>query len=601
MAKYMCMDTLRFLLFQVHHAEELFLHERYSEYTKDLSTIFLDSIKEWADQDFYPFYREMDEKPVYFKEGKVYSHPVLKKVFKQAGENGFLGNYFTYEEGGIQMPFTISNAANHILEAANNHIPGYLGLTSGAAHLITTFGNKDLIKQYVPQMLNGTWGGTMALTEPQAGSSLSDITTTAVPQADGTFLIKGQKIFISGGDHEATENFVHLTLARIEGAPTGTKGISLFVVPKYLENETGSTYNNVETAGDFQKLGQRGYSTVHLVFGEQGPTKGFLVGEPNKGLSYMFQMMNGARIDVGMTAASTATAAYYHSLQYAKERPQGRKINQTGKKEVSEQQTIIINHPDVKRMLYLQKAIVEGSLSLLLYCSKLQDLTLCETREKQQNALLLLELLTPIAKTYPAEMGKTSISNGLQILGGYGFCMDFPLQQYARDIRIMSIYEGTTGIQSLDLLGRKVVMENGKALHLLMDIFKNTIQKATQNEATKTYANVLSDHLMTVQKTLEHLLPFAMKGDYEHFLADATIFMEMVSHVVIAHEWLKIALTAKENLDQNPQLQYEFYQSKWQTMRFYFKYELPKTKALSETLLHKETLTIESEQEPFLL
>lgn len=592
MARYMCMDTLQFLLFKVHHAEEVFAYSRYQQYNKDMAGLLLDSMKEWADRDFYPFYKEMDENPAYYTEGKVYSHPILKKIFQEAGEKSFLGAYFDEEDGGIQMPYSIANANNHILEAANNHIPGYLGLTAGAAHLIATYGNENLKKTYIPNMLKGIWGGTMALTEPQAGSSLADITTKAIPQADGTYHIQGQKIFISGGDHQAADNIIHLTLARIEGAPPGTKGISLFVVPKYIPVGENLVYNHVETVSDFQKLGQRGYSTVHLVFGENKPSTGFLVGNSEQGLPYMFQMMNGARIDVGMTAASIATAAYYHSLQYAMERPQGRKILQSGKKDTSESQTLIINHPDVRRMLFFQKAVAEGSLSLLIYCSKLQDVVTCATGEEQAKAKLLLELLTPIAKTFPSEKGREAVHNGLQILGGYGYCMDFMLQQYARDIRIMSIYEGTTGIQSLDLLGRKVTLENGAAIKLLTEQIRTTLAACKEDKSLEAYANALEEGLADVEKALAYLLPYAMKGDYESFLADATIFMELLSNVVIAHQWLEIGRVISFEYEQS-----DFLKAKWQTMMFYYKYELPKTKASLVTLTHRDKLTTDAEFE----
>jgi alkylation response protein AidB-like acyl-CoA dehydrogenase len=600
MAKYMCMDTLKFLLFDVHNVEELLKFERFADFDRSSFDILLDSAKSWADQDFYPYYREMDEKPVYYKDGKTYSHPILKKIFKHAGENGWLGAYFDYEDGGMQMPFSIANATNHIFEAANNNIPGYLGLTSGAAHLIATYGNEKLKKQYIPNMLAGKWGGTMALTEPQCGSSLSDIVTSATPVSEGVYKIKGQKIFISGGDHEAADNFVHLTLARIDGAPAGTKGISLFVVPKYRVAENESLeYNDVNAVADFQKLGQRGYSTVHLVYGEQDQCFGYLIGEAHQGLKCMFQMMNGARIDVGMTAASTASAAYYASLQYAKERPQGRKILNTGSKDVSEGQTHIINHPDVRRMLLLQKAIIEGSLSLLVECSKHSDIVHCDAGENKENHNLLLELLTPIAKTYPAEMGRIAINNGLQVLGGYGFCMDFPLQQYLRDIRIMSIYEGTTGIQSLDLLGRKIPMQGGKAMQLLTDMMTKTINEATSHDSLKFYAIQLSGGMHVIQKALEYLMPYALKGDYENYLADATIFMEMAANVIIAHQWLKMGIKAQQALESEHRVcEVEFYEAKIHTMKFYFKYELPKITACLETLTHQDKLTfVDSEKE----
>jgi alkylation response protein AidB-like acyl-CoA dehydrogenase len=599
MAEYVSMDNLRFLLNEVHNVEELFKLQRFQDFDKGNVDILLDSAKAWADQDWYPTYKEMDEKPVYFKDGKVHSHPILKKIFKDAGDNGWIGLYFDHEHGGTQAPHTVVNAINHILECANNHITGYVGLTAGSAHLITNFGSQDLIDKYVPSMLAGKWGGTMCLTEPQAGSSLSDVKTIAYPQPDGTYKIKGQKIFISGGDHEATDNFIHLVLARIEGAPAGTKGISLFVVPKdRIKNDGTTEYNDVVTAGDFQKLGQKGYSTVHLVFGENDDCFGSLVGQPNAGLKQMFQMMNGARIDVGMTAASTATAAYYASLHYAQERPQGRRLESNGRKNPNQEPSLIIEHADVRRMLMKQKAIVEGALSLLLETAKYADISLySDSAEERKTNHLLLELLTPMAKTYPAEKGKEAIDNGLQILGGYGFCMDFILQQYYRDIRIMSLYEGTTGIQSLDLLGRKVTMENGQALQLLMAKIMEACTAASTYDDLKPYVKQLQSKLNDVQTVLARLIPHAMSGEHELFLADATIFMEMTSTIVVAYQWIKIATVAKQALvTDNGQFSSDFYESKIHTMKFFFKYELPLVSSCLETLMSSDELTIVKEE-----
>ncbi|MBT8219131.1 MAG: acyl-CoA dehydrogenase family protein, partial [Bacteroidia bacterium] len=445
MAKYMSMETLKYLLFEVHQFEDLLENERFQDYDKDALDILLRSAKDFSDQYLFPVFKEMDEEPAHYKDGKIIVHPSLKEILRVGSENGWIGSTFDHDDGGMQLPKTIAMGAMHIMESANNHVPGYFGLTSGAAGLINAFGSKELKGTYVPNMIAGTWMGTMALTEPQAGSSLSDITTTAYPQADGTYKIKGQKIFISGGDHEYAENFIHLTLARIEGAPAGIKGISLFVVPKLrIKGDGGLEGNDVITAGDFQKMGQRGYCTTHLVYGENENCVGHLVGNEHMGLRYMFQMMNGARLDVGLTAISTATAAFYASLQYAKERPQGRKLISGGRKDVSKGQTLIINHPDVRRMLYLQQTVVEGSLSLIIECGILEDIIDVSEGDTKTDAHLLLELLTPIAKTYPSEMGRVSINNGLQILGGYGFTSDFILQQYYRDIRIMALYEGTT-------------------------------------------------------------------------------------------------------------------------------------------------------------
>jgi butyryl-CoA dehydrogenase len=311
----------------------------------------------------------------------------------------------------------------------------------------------------------------------------------------------------------------------------------------------------------------------------------------------MFQMMNGARIEVGLTAAAIASAAYQASLQYAKERPQGRKILSSGEKNVTDEQTLIINHPDVRRMLLLQKAVVDGSSSLLMLCAKYLDLShysaSAEERERYHD---LVELLTPIAKTYPSEMGRTATSTGLQVLGGYGFTTDFPLEQLYRDIRITSIYEGTTGIQSLDLLGRKVLMKNGAVLQELMKEINRDIQNASTYDDLKPYVNILNDKLGLIQKVLGYLGQFAMKGKYEHFLADATTFMEMTSTVIIGWQWIKMATAAKQAIITDNMIRgREFYEGQIHTLKFYFKYEMPKTNTHAEILLNKELLTIVEE------
>jgi len=594
MANYMDMDTLKFLLYDVFEADKLTELERYADYDKASMNLMLDAVKTICDKSFFPVFKEMDEKAAHFKDGKVIVHPIVGEMMKISGENGWIGATFSYDDGGMQLPHILFNAASHIIECSNNSITGYMGLTGGAANLIVSFGDQELKDNFVPKMIAGEWGGTMCLTEPQAGSSLSDITTAAKRNNDGSFNITGQKIFISGGDHEYCENFVHLVIARIEGAPPGTKGISLFVVPKLRKDDSGNLVSNdVITAGDFQKMGQKGYCTTHLSFGEKEDCKGWLVGAENMGLKYMFKMMNGARIDVGLTAASTATAAYHASLQYAKERPQGRRILANGAKNISDEQTFIINHPDVRRMLMIQKSVVEGSLSLLLEATRYHDLEIAGEESKREYYHDLLELLTPIAKTYPSEMGRVSINNGLQILGGYGFCTDFPLEQYYRDIRIMALYEGTTGIQSMDLLGRKLVMKNGIAMQHLMKEVNATISEAMNNEELKPYAVQLQNKMKEAQEVIMHLLQYAMKGEHERFISDATVFMEYMSTMVIAWQWLKMSNAAKLALiTGNKEYSKEFYESKIHTMRFYYKYELTKTLGLKETIMHPESLTL---------
>ncbi|MEN8857342.1 MAG: acyl-CoA dehydrogenase [Flavobacteriaceae bacterium] len=600
--KYVDVDTLKYMLYDVHNLEGLLSRERFQDHDKESLDMFLDSVKEFADRELFPYCKEMDENPAYHKDGKVFVHDQVKTMMYKGGEMGLISAPFNYDSGGLQIPLMTQTAVYYILDAANNHLPGYAALTSGSAELIVHFGNKELNETYVPKMLSGHWGGTMCLTEPQAGSSLSDITTKATPTDDGFYKILGQKIFISGGDNNFTENIVHLVLARVEGAPKGTKGISLFVVPKNRPTENGNLeFNDVTTVADFQKMGQRGYCTTHLGFGDADNCRGWLVGEANKGLHYMFLMMNGARIAVGRGASAIASAAYYASLQYANERPQGRKLSSDGKKNPDENQTLIINHPDVRRMLLQQKSVVEGSMSLTFLSAKYYDIIETATSpEEKEKYNLLLEMIIPIVKTYPSEAGREAIDNGLQVLGGYGFCTDFILQQYYRDIRIFALYEGTTGIQSQDLLGRKVTMQNGKALQLLSAEIMKTIQEASKVEGLQSYAKTLGAKLQLTQKVLGHLMPHVMKGDYERYLADASVFMEFLSLVIIGWTWLDLGLNATNALTSEGKYSKEFYDSKIHTMKYFFTYEIPKTSGLAEILLNTESITIKKDTEPII-
>ena len=598
MAQYFSRRNINFLLHEVFNVSELTQYPYYSDYDKEAFDMTLDSMTQIADSIMYPSFREVDRNQPELKNGKVTVHPKVKEYMKAVGDAGLIGVRFSFEDGGQQLPEMISSCLGYIAMSANNGMM-LSGLTSGAAGLIISFGSDELKGTYVKKMLAGKWQGTMALTEPQAGSSLSDITSSASPAADGTYRIKGQKVFISGGDHDACDNIIHLMLARIDGAPKGTKGISLFIVPKYRQAEDGSWTqdNDVASTGIYHKLGQKGVPAMHLTSGDNNDCHGWLVGEPHKGLSYMFQMMNDARIGVGMTGAAIASAAYYASLEYAKERPQSRRLNQ--KAALDAPQVTIIQHPDVKRMLLMQKAIVEGSLSVLMEASRYSDLLHVSEGEEKEKYHLLLEILTPIAKTYPCEAGLISVSNGLQVLGGYGFTEDFPLEQYYRDIRITPIYEGTTGIQSQDLLGRKMTMQGGKAAQLLFAEMNETISEATTYDELKPYATSLKTELARLQDVTMCLMQYAMKGDNERFLMDATLFMEMMSIDVIAWQWLKQGIAAKQAMvTQSPDgVELDFYESKILTMKYFFHYEVPKTLGLAVRLKDTEVLTIMTEKE----
>jgi alkylation response protein AidB-like acyl-CoA dehydrogenase len=568
-ANYLSYETLTWLLLDVFKLGDVLKAPRYADHDEASVTQFLDTIKKLADSELYPVFREMDEKPAYFKDGVVKVHPIVGKIMRQAGELGLLGSIFSYDDGGIQLPHVVDQAAQYIIDSANNNLTGYTGLTTGAAGLLLEFGTAELKERFVPKMLSGEWAGTMCLTEPQAGSSLSDVATTATPFEDGSYSIKGQKIWISGGDHEFCENFIHLALVRVPGGGAGTKGISLMAIPK---------------------LRQRGYATTHLVFGEKDQCRGWLVGTLHKGLAQMFQMMNGARISVGRYAAAISAAAYQASLQFARERPQGRRLQSGGQKNVAQDQTLIINHPDVRRMLFTQKAISEGALALVLQASVYHDLEATTEGDERIKWNTLLELLTPMAKTYPSEQGKRAVDLGLQVLGGAGFCNEYVLQQYYRDVRIMSIYEGTTGIQSIDLMGRKI---QGQAIPLLEAEIEPTLVAAT-SEQLAPFAELLANQLKLNQQVLQKLAPLLAKGEAERYLADATVYMEFLGNIVVAWLWLKMAVAAEQH--QPPS---EFYQAKIHAMRFFFKYELARNSSLANILTNPDTLTIPEKAELF--
>ncbi|MCP4459520.1 MAG: acyl-CoA dehydrogenase [Cytophagales bacterium] len=592
--KYMSMENIKFLLYNVHNLESLFTHDRFKEYNRESIDMMMDAAKDYGDKELLPYLEEMDRQGCVYENGEVTIPPQIAKVFSYFGETGWINATESYDHGGMQLPHMVHHAGGFIYAAANNSAIGYSTLAGGAANLIVSFGSEEQFQKYVKKMWEGKWQGTMALTEPDAGSSLSDITTTAKRQEDGKFKITGQKIFISGGDYKEADNVIHLMLARIEGAPKGARGISLFIVPKRRIDEDGSLQaNDVTTAGIFHKMGQRAYVTTHLIMGEKDDCIGHLVGSENLGLKYMFQMMNAARIEVGLTGAAIASAAYYASLEYAQERSQGRLPSS---KDPIEPPTSILNHADVRRMLFFQKAIVEGSISLVLECSKLIDLIDVSDEKEKEDYQLLLEILTPIVKTYPSEMGIQSVSTGLQCLGGYGFCVDFPLEQFHRDIRITTLYEGTTGIQSLDLLGRKMMMQDGKAAKLLFGEISKTLNEAKEFEKSKRHAISLFNTLNDFQQVLNRLIGLAVKGQTNEFLADANLFMELSGIIVIGWQWIKQGIAAEKALKSGDG-DAKYFESKIKTMDYYFAYELPKSKGLVTRLMDTEIITIKGDNE----
>ncbi len=614
--------NLQFLLYEVFDAQSLTQYEYYQDHARETFDMVLDSAEQIAEKYLKPLLTEMDRKEPQLVDGKIKIHEGMFPILKKFGEDGWINAGFSYDEGGQQIPSTVLGAAAFIFQAANYSSSVFPFLTSGAANLIRSFGSEELKNTFTPKMYTGEWQGTMALTEPDAGSSLSDITTTAEPtENENIYKIKGQKIYISAGDHDGCDNVIHLMLAKIKGGPAGAKGISLFVVPqKRLEDigdrESGLlseyrtpktehrttniehrlTNNDVITAGVYHKMGYKGAPIAHLMVGSNDNTFGYLVGEPHKGLSYMFQMMNEARIGVGMNAAAIGTAAFYASLEYAKERPQGRVISD---KDITKPQVQIIRHADVKRMLLFQKAVVEGSLSLLVHCSMLSDLAHVTEGEEKENYDLLLDLLTPIAKTYPSEMCCLTTSAAVQILGGAGYTTDFPVEQFYREARIHPIHEGTTAIHGLDLLGRKIILKNGKSLTLLVAEIMKTIEQANQHETLKPHAATLMKYLGKTDTVTKHLLSLAGK-DLEIFLSDATLYLELFGNVTIAWQWLVQGIKATEALQAGASGDdANFYQGKIHTLRYFYEYELVKVESLMKRLLSEDNVTVEMRGEWF--
>ena len=610
--------TLDFLLYQWLEAETLQQRSRFSDHSRETFDAVLDTSERIAREKYAPFNRLVD-----LEEPRTETEPdgTLRVVLPQAtyearrayAESGLLSAAQDYDIGGMQLPYTVEAAANSFFAAASISIGSNL-LTSGNANLLMVHGT-DLQKQVSAlNEFNGRWSGTMCLSEPQAGSSLSDVATRAVPDGEGfeadplgpRYRLKGNKMWISSGDHELTENIVHLVLAKIPGPDgkliPGVKGISLFIVPKKLVDTEGhltGERNDVALAGLNHKLGWRGTTNTLLNFGEgKYPVRGaagavgYLVGKPGDGLKCMFHMMNEARIGIGMAATMLGLAGYYASLDYAKNRPQGRPVGKGGK-DAGAPQVRLIEHADIKRMLLAQKAYGEGALALNLYCALLVDEQHTGTPEAADEARLLLEVLTPIAKSWPSEWCLEANSLAIQIHGGYGYTRDFPVEQYWRDNRLNMIHEGTHGIQAMDLLGRKVLMEGGKGLALLAGRINGTVQRALQVPRLAAHANALAGALQQVGAATKAAWATGEPGDA---LANAVPYMQAFGHTVLAWVWLDLALAtlAKDAAVAQPASV-----GRMGAMQFFFHYELPKIGAWLQVVSTRDATCAQMPEDAF--
>ena len=568
-----------FLLYDVLHADRLVELPGFAEHGRETFDLLLRTTRRFAREVLYPAYKPMDEATPVLANGRVTVHPRMRAIYPKLVELGLINASRPAAVGGMDLPLTISTAAMAYLMAANVSAAGFAFLTTGAAHLIEAFGDEALKATYMAPMYDGTWTGTMALTEPQAGSSLTDVKTTATPTAAGHYLIRGSKTFISGGDHDLTENIVNLTLARIEGAPPGIKGVSLFVVPRRRPEGEGLVDNDVQTAGVIHKIGWRGLPSVILSFGEASDCHGFLLGEPHKGINYMFQMMNEARILVGVSAAATASAAYHEAVGYARMRPQGRKALA---RDPSAPQIPIIEHADVRRMLLRQKAIVEGALGLALATSRYADLAAhAATPEARARAATLLDLLTPIAKSFPAEKGFEANTLSVQVHGGYGYSSEYLPEAWLRDQKLNSIHEGTTGIQSMDLLGRKAVAGGGAALQALLEEIAETAARARTALVPVAWIDAVTRAGASVAALTGELGGYGASGDVEKMMLHSVDYLELFSILVTSWQWLLQAAAAQECLARKDTLA-DFYEGKLCAAQYWISTEIPRIAALAE-------------------
>lgn len=564
---------LDFLMYETHNLDELLERKRYQDYDRESIDAILDLSQSLAEEKFQPFAGHLDQNEPKYVDGKVQIIPEVKEALTAYKDAGLFASGYDYDMGGMQLPWVVHQSLSAIFVTANTSVTNYIFLTQGATNMLSACGSEELKAKYMPKMVAGDWYGTMCLSEPQAGSSLADIRTKAEKQDNGSYKITGTKMWISGGDHEMTDNIVHMVLAKIPGSPAGVKGISLFLVPKHRVNDDGSIGepNNIALAGLNHKMGHKGTTNCLLNFGESGDSIGFLVGGENQGLSNMFHMMNEARVAVGMAATVLGLGGYLYSLDYARNRPQGRLLSN---KDPESPMVMISEHADVKRMLMTQKAYVEGAQSLILYAARLLDeQATAESEEEHVRASLLLELLTPICKSWPAEFCLEANKLAIQVLGGYGYTVEYPVERYYRDNRLNHIHEGTHAIHGLDIMGRKVRMANGAALKALSLEITNTITTASTHEGLKTHCQDLGLAMQQVEQTLEAV---SKASDPSLALANATIFLDAIGHVVIAWMWLKQATAALEGQTKGNANDAAFYSGKVAACKFFYRYELPK-------------------------
>ncbi len=565
---------LDFLLYEVLGVERLTGHSRFAEHSRETFDAAIELAHRVAVEKFLTHNRKSDLNEPTMVDGKVVLIPEIGIALDAYNDAGFAAALADFDLGGMQLPFVVATVCDSMFSAANPGTVAYPALARAAANLLEVYGTDEQKRLYMQPIIEGRYYGTMCLSEPQAGSSLADIRTLAEPHGDGSYRIHGAKMWISAGDHEHGENIVHLVLARIAGAPAGVRGISLFIVPRWRVDANGARAerNDVRLAGLNHKMGQRGSANTFLKFGEAGDCHGFLVGKENQGLAAMFHMMNEERIGVGMGAVQQGSVGYLHSLEYARERRQGRHPDQ---KDPSAPPLPLIEHADVRRMLLQQKCYVEGAQALGFYASMLVDEAHGDDEAARREASLLLDLLTPIIKSWGSDYSLKANDLAIQVLGGYGYTRDYPVEQCYRDNRINPIHEGTNGIQALDLLGRKAMMQEGAALKLLLTRIGATCSQAAAIDELAGFAAQLEAGVrLTAAATVAAGKRMAA-GEARLALGNAAHYMTLLGHLTIGWFWLMQAIVAQRAMADAPETEVDFYRGKLQACRFFFATELP--------------------------
>ena len=590
--------------FVLHEQIKMVEHELFEEFNKKTIGLIISEARNLAIKEILPTLKDGDEIGCKLVNGKVMVPESFKRAWDLYCEGEWLAMCDDPQVGGQGMPKLIGCAALEYMVGANSAFMLYYGMTHGAAKLVEAFGDEDQKKRYIKKMFAGVWGGTMLLTESEAGSDVGALTTTARKKEDGTYSIQGSKIFISGGDHDLCENIIHPVLARIEGAPAGTKGISLFLAPKYHVNEDGSLgeFNNVVCTGLEHKMGIRGNATASLSLGEKGECIGTLLGKENRGMPEMFQMMNEARAFIGMQGFAVASASYMYALDYARNRIQGRHL--LAGKDPEAKSVAIIQHPDVKRQLLNMKVYTEGMRSLIYYYGKCSDIVHTTSDEQlKTDTRCLIEVLTPLVKGYITDKSLEVCSHGVQVYGGYGYICEFPVEQLMRDSRISMIYEGTNGIQAMDLIGRKLSMNNGESFKYFINQMEKTIKEARGIQGIENLVETV-DHAVSRLKALAlEIGQRARSNKAMNAYAFAHPFLEVTGDVTFAwmHLWRasiaapklvqkvgsldKAAVAAKAEKNKDA----AFYAGQIESAKFFINTLLPSTYGKMDAILEGDT------------